>query len=49
MDHFWDFIRDSLSKEIFASLFGIWLLRWLAVGVYRVYFHPLAHIPGPKV
>jgi len=49
MDRLWDLIRSSASKEFAASLFGIWILYWFAVGVYRVYFHPLANIPGPKV
>jgi hypothetical protein len=42
-------VRNSRWSETVASLFAIWLLYWLAVGVYRVYFHPLAKIPGPKV
>ena len=49
MDRLWDLIRSSASKEFAASLIGIWILYWLAIGVYRVYFHPLANIPGPKV
>jgi len=49
MDRLWDLICSSASKEFAASLIGIWILYWLAVGVYRVYIHPLANIPGPKV
>ena len=49
MDRLWEFVRSCASKESVAYLLGIWILYWLAVGVYRVYFHPLAHIPGPKV
>ncbi|KAI4914534.1 hypothetical protein J4E85_010599 [Alternaria conjuncta] len=49
MDRLWDLLRSSASKEFAASLIGIWILYWLAVGVYRVYFHPLADIPGSKL
>lgn len=49
MESLSEHIRNSGSKEIVASVFGIWLLYWVSVGIYRVYFHPLAGIPGPKV
>ncbi|KAI4944235.1 hypothetical protein J4E91_008790 [Alternaria rosae] len=49
MDRLWNLISSSASKEFGASLVGIWILYWLAVGVYRVYLHPLASIPGPKL
>ena len=28
---------------------GTWLLYLVFGGVYRIYFHPLAKFPGPKV
>lgn len=42
-------VRGWGVKE--AAVFACtgWLVYWMAVGIYRVYFHPLAKIPGPKV
>jgi hypothetical protein len=36
--------RDGLT-----AVFAIWLTYCVSVGIYRVYFHPLAKFPGPKV
>ena len=30
-------------------LLAAWIVYYVGVGVYRVYFHPLAKFPGPKV
>ncbi|KAG9195020.1 hypothetical protein G6011_00140 [Alternaria panax] len=49
MNYLWELIRNCGSKELVVSLLGIWLLYWLAIGIYRVYFHPLSKIPGPKL
>jgi cytochrome P450 len=49
MESLRDLVRIGGLKEMIASLFATWLLYWLAVGIYRVYFHPLAGIPGPKL
>ncbi|KAB2099215.1 hypothetical protein AG0111_0g12460 [Alternaria gaisen] len=49
MDHLSELSRQIGLKTLVASLFCIWLLYWLAVGIYRVYFHPLSKIPGPKL
>jgi hypothetical protein len=38
----WDI---SLLYYLFAAL----IVYYVGVGVYRVYFHPLAKFPGPKV
>ncbi|CAN9358279.1 unnamed protein product [Alternaria alternata] len=49
MENLLELIYQSGLKTLVASLFGIWLLYWLAIGIYRVYFHPLSKIPGPKL
>jgi hypothetical protein len=49
MDYLSELSGQIGLKTAVASLFCIWLLYWLAIGIYRVYFHPLAKIPGPKV
>jgi hypothetical protein len=34
---------------VFGALFTLWLAYWIAICVYRVWFSPIAKIPGPKV
>ena len=42
-----------LSKPSFATLaagiIGFWVLRIIVTVIYRLYLHPLANIPGPKI
>ncbi|KAJ4355384.1 uncharacterized protein N0V89_003400 [Didymosphaeria variabile] len=37
------------AGKLFGTFFAIWLSYWITIGVYRVYFHPIAHIPGPRL
>jgi hypothetical protein len=36
-------------KDAFSAAFLFWVAYYVAVGTYRIYFHPLAKFPGPKV
>ncbi|KAF1913764.1 cytochrome P450 [Ampelomyces quisqualis] len=42
-------IMDHLSiLRIVSLVIGLLFVRWIARGVYRVYFHPLSRFPGPR-
>ncbi|KAA8897519.1 cytochrome P450 [Sphaerosporella brunnea] len=37
------------SLPSWMLLFGSFLIYWIIKIVYRIWFHPLAHVPGPKI
>jgi hypothetical protein len=36
-------------NDAFLAVLSAWVAYYVAVGVHRVYFHPLSKFPGPKV
>ena len=58
---FADYLLDDFAASIMMSspvfspynlslvALASWLLYLLVVGIYRLYFHPLAKFPGPKL
>lgn len=44
-----DMLPSVAFKDIIVYGFASWISYYIALGIYRVYFHPLAKFPGPKV
>lgn len=45
----WTGLRDQSFRTIFLSSCLVFLLAPFSIIVYRIYFYPLSHIPGPFV
>ncbi|OAL02174.1 putative benzoate 4-monooxygenase cytochrome P450 [Phaeosphaeriaceae sp. SRC1lsM3a] len=42
-------LQNWTWKNAFVTTFVAWILYYVLLGIYRVYFHPLAKFPGPKL
>lgn len=40
---------DLLPSNAFLAALSLWIAYLVAGGIYRLYFHPLAKFPGPKI
>ncbi|GJC82728.1 N-acetyltryptophan 6-hydroxylase ivoC [Colletotrichum liriopes] len=44
-----DIISSLTRSQLAGLLFGVWLLYVVQLGVRRLYFSPISHIPGPRL
>ncbi|TQN71801.1 N-acetyltryptophan 6-hydroxylase ivoC [Colletotrichum shisoi] len=44
-----DFMSSFTLAQLAGLLFGLWLLYAAQLGVRRLYFSPISHIPGPRL
>ncbi|KAK6225057.1 hypothetical protein QIS74_03384 [Colletotrichum tabaci] len=44
-----DFMSSFTLPQLAGLLFGLWLLYAAQLGVRRLYFSPISHIPGPRL
>lgn len=42
-------LQNTSGTQMFLGASALLLLYGFLVGIYRVYFSPLSHIPGPKI
>ena len=40
---------DNILKSFFWVVAGTWIIYQFVKVVYNLFFHPLSHIPGPKL
>ena len=45
----WITTLANLSLQLFTRIIFSFLVLLASIAVYRLYFHPLAQIPGPKI
>ncbi|KAL1799918.1 hypothetical protein ACET3X_000260 [Alternaria dauci] len=43
------FFHITSASQILIALLGFLVVRFVARAIYRIYFHPLRHFPGPKL
>ncbi|KAF2111418.1 cytochrome P450 [Lophiotrema nucula] len=42
-------VQNWGARDAFVAILSAWCTYWVTVGIYRVYFSPLAKFPGPKL
>ncbi|CAN9137705.1 unnamed protein product [Alternaria alternata] len=42
-------LNITSASQIVGALLGFLVIRFVARAIYRIYFHPLRHFPGPKL
>jgi hypothetical protein len=44
-----EYLATITVSDVCIGLSTAWIGYWISLAIYRLYFHPLAGFPGPKI
>ena len=49
LHNYTSYAKDNIIKSLLLVVAGTWLTSQLVKLMYNLFFHPLSHIPGPRL